>query len=99
MGRKSSCVRNSLEEHFVFLPSENYYRCKLCPKLMKGVKKVNFVQSAHDHLSRLHPHFLKSDNEYQLVQQLCLSTNGETVSSHFKKRERLVKALQRQLCL
>ena len=62
---------------------------------MKGVKKVNFVQSARYHLSRLHPQFLKSDNEYQLVQQLRFSTKGETVSSHFKKRERLVKALAR----
>ena len=92
MGRKSSCVRNSLEEHFLFVPTENCYRCKLCPKLMKGVKKVNFVQSARDHLSRLHPQIL-NDNVYQLVQQLRLSTTGQAASSHFKKRERLVKAL------
>ena len=60
---------------------------------MKGVKKVNFGQGVRHHLSRLHPKILKNDNEYQLVQQLRLSTTVQAVSSHFKERERLVKAL------
>ena len=82
-----------LGRHFVFVPTENCYRCKLCPKLMKGVKKANFVESARDHLFRLHPQIRKNDKEYQLLQQQSLWTTGQAVSSHFEKRERLVKAL------
>ena len=55
-------------------------RCKLCPKLIEEVKKVNNPQSSRDHLNQIHPE-VQELNETKSAQQLRLSSTGQDVTT------------------
>ena len=86
MGGKLSELRPQLEQHFTYVVNADCYKCNLCPKLMKGIKKCNFVRSTKDHLNRMHPGTIQEE-KCSSSKQMKLSADGNAVSSSFKKRK------------
>ena len=96
MGRKSTNLRGKLDEHFTFIPGQDCYKCLICPKVMKGMKKTNFLQSAKDHLQRIHAETWKGLTEEESIvpeKQMRLAVDGQMVSSQFKDRELFIRSL------
>ena len=96
MGRKSTNLRGKLDEHFTFIQRQDCYKCLICPKVMMGMKKTNFLQSAKDHLQRIHAETWKGLTEEESIvpeNQMRSAVDGQMVSSQFKDRELFIRSL------
>ena len=63
---------------------------------MMGMKKTNFLQSAKDHLQRIHAETWKGLTEEESIvpeNQMRSAVDGQMVSSQFKDRELFIRSL------